>query len=125
VGVDQIGIPRSDHRPHSTGGREVPVRSHAHRGGGDSGGSQSPNEWRVWRGDDERFVTLLTLPPRQEVHLSLSTAPFSAGIEVEYTERCRLGHLRRMRRATHGRNANALGIQLTRPNVARGVRGAC
>ena len=56
-------------------------------------------------------MTLLTLPSREQVHLALPAAPFSAGIQVEHSQGGGLGHIRRMaccvgrpqRGATHPR----------------------
>ena len=126
VSVDQVGIPRSNHRPYTTCGGEVPIAAHTHGGGSDAGRSESTDERRLRCRDDERFMTLLTLPSREQVHLALPAAPFSAGIQVEHSQGCGLGHIRRMRGASGARNAvrriprtRRLALQLTGPNVAQ------
>jgi len=105
VSVDQVGIPRSNHRPYTTRGGEVPIAAHTYGRGSDARRSESTDERRLRGRDDERLMTLLTLPSREQVHLALPAAPFSAGIQVEHSQGCGLGHIRRMRDASSARNA--------------------
>lgn len=107
VGVDQVGIPGPEHRTDPARGSEVPIASHAHGGDGDASGSEASNQGRVRRRDDERLVTLLTLSTREEIHLPLATAPFSAGVQMQHAQRCGVGHARRMRLVASARNAPA------------------
>jgi len=87
MGVHEIGIPGAKHGADTTRRGEVPITTHANRGGGDPGGSETADQWRVRRGDHEWFVTLLTLTAGEQIHLSLAAAPLSAGVQVQYAKR--------------------------------------
>jgi hypothetical protein len=93
--VNHIGVPRAHEGANAPSRREIPVSAHSHRGDRDAGRSETANERCVGCCDDEGFVTLLTLSAGQEIHLALATAPFSAGVQVEYAQRCGNGHIRK------------------------------
>jgi hypothetical protein len=114
VCVNHVGVPGAKHSANPSGCRQIPVSTHPHGGSGNTGRSESPNERSVWCRDDERLVTLLTLPAGQEIHLSLATAPFAAGVQVQYAQRCGIGHIRRMSPAAGGRNAHRAGRPISR-----------
>src|SRR5688572_21715715 len=76
--VYDVRVPCAQDGAHAPCGCQVPVAAHAHGGDGDSGRAQTSDEWRIGGRDHQRLVTLLTLPAREQVHLPLSTAPFSA-----------------------------------------------
>lgn len=67
-------------------------------------------------------MTLLTLSPGKEIHLTLSAAPFASGVEVQHTQWWGRRHIRRMRLATNDRNARGFESQLRGPNVASVVQ---
>jgi hypothetical protein len=125
VRMDDVGIPRSEHRSDAPCGGQVPVAAHAYGCCRNAGGPKPSNEWSVGCGDHERLVTLLTLPACEEVDLSLSTAPFSAGVQVQDAKRDRGSHAGRMDAVGPHRNTGQLalridpGCQLIRPNVCR------
>jgi hypothetical protein len=78
VSVDQVGVPSPEHGAHAARRGEVPIATHADRGDRYAGGPEPTDERRVGLRDHERFVTVLTLAARQEIHLTLPAAPFSA-----------------------------------------------
>ena len=120
--VDQVCVPGPKHRADAARGGEVPVAAHSDRRGRDSGGAESADERSVRRGDDQRFVSHLTLAACEEIHLALPAAPFAAGVEVQQTQRGRGRHLRRMSCPAGSRNASWwLEPQPSGPNVARVV----
>jgi hypothetical protein len=96
VCVHDVGVPRPKDRAHAACGREVPVSAHSDGGRGDARGPQPANEWCIWCGDNERLVTVLTLATGEEIHLPLTAAPFSAGVQMEHAKRLASGHSRRM-----------------------------
>jgi hypothetical protein len=124
VRVHQVGVPRSKDGANAASGGEVPIGAHANGGGSDSGGPESADERAIRGRDHQRLVTLLTKAAREEVHLSLTTAPLTAGVQVEHAERERSRHTVRMDaatrygnapvvprgRATDGRNLNRRGL---------------
>jgi hypothetical protein len=109
VRVYEIRIPCSEHRADAARRGEVPVAAHAHRCRGDACGAKTANERCVRRRDHERLVTVLTLPAREQVDLSLSTAPFSAGVQMQDAKRGRGGHAGRMDVVGPHRNRTGVG----------------
>lgn len=106
MGMDEIGVPRAKYGAYSTRSGEVPISAHPDCRGCDSSRSEATDERRIWCCDHEWLVTLLTLTACEEIDLALSTAPLSAGVQVQNAKRLgRCRHAERMGAAASIRNA--------------------
>jgi hypothetical protein len=86
VRVHEVGAPGADESPDAAGGREVPVGSHAHGAGGESGRAKSVEEGGVRLRHDERLVPAVALGAGEQEDLPLAAAPFATAVEVEEPE---------------------------------------
>ena len=87
VGVDDVGTPRLQAFGNFLRGTQVPIASGAYRGHREPGGAGPPQEGRIRWGDDERFVTCVSLGPGEEIHLPLAAPPGLSHVDVKDSQR--------------------------------------
>ena len=86
VCVDDVRAPRLQPLDDPAGRPQVPVAGSADRGYCQSRGPRPSEQGRIRGGDDERFVTCVSLGSREQVHLALAATPGLSQVDVQYPQ---------------------------------------